>query len=91
MSLRRLWPRLGKQDEARELLAPVYCWCTERFDTAILPAMTLAKEIETTRIHRVAVHTGDRTTHPFHAPHDTSSHAGVIRWSLVKNVTRLSR
>lgn len=53
--------------------------------------MTLAKAIVTTRIHRVAVHTGDRTTHPFHAPHDTSSHAGVIRWSLVKNVTRLSR
>ena len=23
----------GKQDEARELLAPVYCWFTEGFDT----------------------------------------------------------
>jgi predicted ATPase len=23
----------GKRDEARELLAPVYGWCTEGFDT----------------------------------------------------------
>jgi hypothetical protein len=53
--------------------------------------MTLAKVIETTRIHRVAVHTGDRTTHAFHAPHDTTSNAGVIRWSLVKDITRLSQ
>jgi predicted ATPase with chaperone activity len=30
--------------------------------TTILPAMTLAKAMETTRIHRVAGLTGDRTT-----------------------------
>jgi magnesium chelatase family protein len=30
--------------------------------TTILPAMTLAEAIETTRIHRVAGLTGDRTT-----------------------------
>jgi magnesium chelatase family protein len=30
--------------------------------TTILPAMTLAKAIETTRIHRVAGRTGDLTT-----------------------------
>jgi magnesium chelatase family protein len=30
--------------------------------TTILPAMTLAEALETTRIHRVAGLTGDRTT-----------------------------
>jgi hypothetical protein len=29
----RLWRDQGKQDEARELLAPVYGWFTEGFDT----------------------------------------------------------
>jgi predicted ATPase len=33
MSLARLWRDQGKQDEARELLAPVYSWFTEGFDT----------------------------------------------------------
>jgi magnesium chelatase family protein len=59
--------------------------------TTILPAMTLAEAIETTRIHSVAGLTGDCTTHPFHAPHDTISNEGVIIWSLVKDVTRLSQ
>jgi predicted ATPase len=36
MSLSRLWQRQGKRDEARELLAPVYGWFTEGFDTADL-------------------------------------------------------
>jgi predicted ATPase len=36
MSLARLWQRQGKQAEARELLAPVYGWFTEGFDTADL-------------------------------------------------------
>ena len=48
--------------------------------TTILPAMTLAEAIETTRIHRVAGLTGDRTalgtTRPFRAPHHTLSDAG---------------
>jgi magnesium chelatase family protein len=47
--------------------------------TTILPAMTLAEVIETTRIHRVAGLTGDRTafvaTRPFRAPHPTSNTA----------------
>jgi predicted ATPase len=30
---RRLWRNQGKRDEARELLAPVYGWFTEGFDT----------------------------------------------------------
>jgi magnesium chelatase family protein len=50
--------------------------------TTILPAMTLAEAIETTRIHRVAGLTGDRTalvtTHPFRAPHHTISDVGLI-------------
>jgi magnesium chelatase family protein len=50
--------------------------------TTILPAMTLAEAIETTRIHRVAGLTGDRTalvtTRPCRAPHQTISDAGLI-------------
>jgi magnesium chelatase family protein len=50
--------------------------------TTILPAMTLAKAIETTRIHRVAGLTGDRTalvtTRPCRAPHHTLSDVGLI-------------
>lgn len=33
MSLARLWSDQGKGDEARELLAPIYGWFTEGFDT----------------------------------------------------------
>jgi len=33
MSLARLWRDQGKRDEARALLAPVYGWFTEGFDT----------------------------------------------------------
>jgi predicted ATPase len=36
MSLSRLWTRQGNRDEARELLAPIYGWFTEGFDTADL-------------------------------------------------------
>jgi predicted ATPase len=36
MSLARLWQRQGKRAEARELLAPLYSWFTEGFDTADL-------------------------------------------------------
>ena len=53
-----------------------------RWLTTILPAMTLAEAIETTRIHSVAGLTGDRTalvtTRPFRAPHHTISDAGLI-------------
>jgi magnesium chelatase family protein len=48
----------------------------------ILPAMTLAEAMETTRIHRVAGRTGARpawvTTRPCRAPHHTLSDAGLI-------------
>ena len=33
MSLSRLWQQQGKRDEAYELLAPIYGWFTEGFDT----------------------------------------------------------
>ena len=46
MSLSRLWQQQGKRDEARELLAPVYGWFTEGFDTADLQeARTLLEEL----------------------------------------------
>ena len=32
-SMARLWCDQGRRDEARELLAPVYNWFTEGFDT----------------------------------------------------------
>jgi len=34
MSLARLWRDQGKVQQARELLAPVYGWFTEGFDTS---------------------------------------------------------
>jgi predicted ATPase len=36
MSLSRLWQQQGKRNEAYELLAPIYGWFTEGFDTADL-------------------------------------------------------
>ena len=36
MSLARLWRDHGKVPQARELLAPVYGWFTEGFDTGDL-------------------------------------------------------
>jgi predicted ATPase len=36
MSLTRLWQRQGQRAEAYELLAPIYSWFTEGFDTARL-------------------------------------------------------
>ena len=35
-SLARLWQQQGKRQEAHDLLAPVYHWFTEGFDTADL-------------------------------------------------------
>ena len=36
MSLSRLWLQQGKRDEARQMLAEIYGWFTEGFDTADL-------------------------------------------------------
>jgi predicted ATPase len=46
MSLARLWRDQGKVSEARELLAPVYGWFTEGFDTLDLKeAKALLEEL----------------------------------------------
>jgi predicted ATPase len=46
VSLSRLWQRQGKRAEARALLAPVYGWFTEGFDTADLQeAKALLEEL----------------------------------------------
>ena len=46
MSLSRLWQQQGKRTEARALLAPVYGWFTEGFDTADLQeAKALLEEL----------------------------------------------
>jgi predicted ATPase len=47
MSMARLWRDQGKRDEARDLLAPVYGWFTEGFDTFDLKeAKALLEELE---------------------------------------------
>ncbi len=46
MSLARLWRSQGKPQQARELLAPVYGWFTEGFDTRDLKeAKVLLEEL----------------------------------------------
>jgi predicted ATPase len=46
MSLARLWRDQGKAQQARELLAPVYGWFTEGFDTRDLKeAKALLEEL----------------------------------------------
>jgi predicted ATPase len=46
MSLSRLWQQQGKRDEAQGLLAPIYGWFTEGFDTADLQeARALLEEL----------------------------------------------
>jgi predicted ATPase len=46
MSLGRLWQQQGKRDNARALLAPIYDWFSEGFDTADLQeARALLEEL----------------------------------------------
>ena len=46
MSLSRLWQQQGKQPEAHDLLASIYHWFTEGFDTADLQeAQALLEEL----------------------------------------------
>jgi predicted ATPase len=44
LSLARLWQQQGKRQEAQALLAPIYGWCTEGFDTADLQEATALLE-----------------------------------------------
>jgi predicted ATPase len=47
MSLSRLWQRQGKKDEARQMLADIYGWFTEGFDTKDLrEAKQLLEELQ---------------------------------------------
>jgi predicted ATPase len=47
MSLSRLWQQQGKRQEVYNLLAPIYHWFTEGFDTADLQeAKALLAELE---------------------------------------------
>jgi hypothetical protein len=61
----------------------------------MLPAMTLAEALETTRIHRVAGLTGAGTavvtTRPFRAPHHTISDVGLIGGGQVPMPGEVSR
>jgi predicted ATPase len=46
MSLARVWQQQGRRAEARDLLAPIYGWFTEGFDTADLQeAKVLLEEL----------------------------------------------
>ena len=46
MSLSRLWRQEGKRKEAHELLAPIYGWFTEGYDTSDLKeAKALLEEL----------------------------------------------
>jgi len=46
MSLARLWQQQGQRAEARDLLVPIYGWCTEGFETADLQeAKALLEEL----------------------------------------------
>jgi predicted ATPase len=46
MSLARLWKSQGKREEARQMLAEIYSWFTEGFDTADLKeAKALLEEL----------------------------------------------
>jgi class 3 adenylate cyclase/predicted ATPase len=45
-SLARLWQQQGREQEARELLAPIYAWFTEGFDTRdLMDAKALLDEL----------------------------------------------
>ena len=49
-SLARLWQSQDKRQDAYDLLAPVYGWFTEGFDTAdLIDAKTLLDELEGSR------------------------------------------
>ena len=58
--------------------------------TTLLPMMTEAEALETTRIHRVAGLTSGRTavvtTRPFRAPHHTISDVGLRGEDLIRNI-----
>ena len=61
MSMARLWRDQGKREEARELLAPIYGWFTEGFDTLDLKeAKKLLDELQ----HAPATRLGIASSQP---------------------------
>jgi len=50
VSMARLWRDQGERDEARDLLAPVYGWFTEGFDTIDLKEVKALLE-ELAKLH----------------------------------------
>jgi hypothetical protein len=83
MSMARLWRDQGKRDDARELLAPVYGWFTEGFDTldlkeakALLDELYIDWELAITAKRHLA-----RTYFPdLPAGIDAADH-GFVRWT----------
>jgi magnesium chelatase family protein len=63
--------------------------------TTILPAIALAEALETTRIHRVAGLTGDRTAfvtmHPFCALHHTIANVELISGGRLPRPSEVAR
>ena len=63
--------------------------------TTILPEMTLAEALDTTRIHRVTGRTGRGpavvTTRPCHAPHQPMADGGLIGGGQVPRPGEVSR
>jgi predicted ATPase len=52
LSLGRLWQQQSKRDQARQLLAAVYSWFTEGFETPDLQEATaLLKDLETSQVN----------------------------------------
>ena len=45
MSMARLWRDQGRRQQAHDLLAPVYVWFTEGFDTLDLKAKALLEQL----------------------------------------------
>jgi predicted ATPase len=55
-SLARLWRDQGKRSEAHDLLAPVYAWFTEGFDTPVLKeAKALLDELTAVQLTDMAI------------------------------------
>jgi hypothetical protein len=88
MSLSRLWQRQGKREEARQLLAELYDWLTEGFDTAGLKeAKARLEELSWNRGHpTLMVFPRHVSAEPqtYHLPMEM--HEGMLRWPV-----RLSR
>ena len=88
MSLSRLWQQQGKCDAARTLLAPIYSWFTEGFDTAdiqeakaLLEALSRTCKVRgrtTAQVNRLIGHFGASEAN-FSAPNYLGAAVDVTR------------